>query len=231
VLGTGVITVDPHLVALAIASVRERIRVGAGDRPVELIAVTKGFGVDAIEAAVASGCVSIGENYAQELRDKMTALPDGIERPQVHFIGHLQTNKVRVISGHVTVWQSVDRRPLADEIARRSPGASVFVQVNTTSEASKGGCNQGETAALVSYCRSLELSTLGLMTIGPTSGDTTLTRDAFAWLRHSADELGLASCSMGMSNDLEIALEQGATHVRIGSALFGERPRLRAQMK
>ncbi len=201
--------------------------------------MTKGFGVEAIVAAVAAGCTSIGENYAQELRDKMDALAEVDAAPrasgdhvvaQVHFIGQLQTNKVRTIAHFVDVWQSVDRCSLADEIARRAPGATVFVQVNTTDEVSKGGCPPTETAALVSHCNSLDLHVVGLMTVGPTNGDTTLTRHAFQQLRARADDLDLAFCSMGMSGDLEIALEQGATHVRLGSALFGERPQRRPRM-
>ncbi len=228
--------IDPQLVADAVESIRQRIREHAGDRHVELIAVTKGFGVDAVQAAVAAGCRSIGENYAQELRDKMAALHainaagtvsgDPVV-PQVHFIGQLQRNKVRAIADCVDVWQSLDRDALADEIARRCPGAMVFVQVNTTDETSKGGCAPVETARLVAHCGALGLEVVGLMTVGPTNGDATATRDAFRQLRLRADDLGLAFCSMGMSGDLEVALEQGATHIRIGSALFGERTQRR----
>ncbi len=224
-------TVDTHSVAVAVAAVRERIRRVAGDRPVELIAVTKGFGADAIDAAIAAGCTSIGENYAQELRDKMAVLAAGTVMPQLHFIGQLQTNKVKMVAEYVNVWQTVDRVSVADEIARRSAGATVFVQVNTTAEDVKGGCNPVGTASLVAHCRLLDLAVVGLMTVGPTEPDVALTHSAFGLLRRTADDLGLASCSMGMSGDLEIALEHGATHVRIGSALFGERPRRRAQMR
>jgi len=114
-----VTTVDPVAVAEAVANVRARIRAGAGERAVELIAVTKGFGADAITAAVAAGCASIGENYAQELRDKLTELDDigGFIRPAIHFIGGLQTNKVRVVASDVDVWQR--RRP-----RKRSPPRS-----------------------------------------------------------------------------------------------------------
>ena len=220
-------TVDPEAVARAVQSIRDRIQRAAGERAVELIAVTKGFGVDAVTAAVAAGCTSIGENYAQELRDKFALIPADSVRPQVHFIGQLQTNKVKAIAHLVDVWQSVDRSSLADEIARRAPGATVFIQVNTTAESAKGGCSPEGVASLVEHCRSLGLHVDGLMTVGPTSGDETHTATAFALLSKTADDLGLAGRSMGMSNDLEIALACGATHVRIGSALFGERPRSR----
>ena len=230
-LGTRVSTVDPRAVADAVGAVRDRILRVAGARPIELIAVTKGFGADAIQAAIDAGCTSVGENYAQELRAKMTAMPAGTAMPQIHFIGHLQTNKVKVVAEYVSIWHTVDRAALADEIARRSPRATVFVQVNTTAEATKGGCIPAESAALVAHCRSVDLSVVGLMTIGPTTPDPALAHSAFALLARIADDLGLASRSMGMSDDLEIALEHGATHVRIGSALFGERPQRRAQMR
>ena len=220
-------TVDPEAVARAVQSIRVSIQRAAGERAVELIAVTKGFGIDAVTAAVAAGCTSIGENYAQELRDKFALIPPDSVRPQVHFIGQLQTNKVKAIAHLVDVWQSVDRVSLADEIARRAPDATVFVQVNTTAESAKGGCGPEDVASLVEHCRSLGLRVDGLMTVGPTSGDKALTAEAFASLSKMADELGLVGRSMGMSNDLEIALACGATHLRIGSALFGERPRSR----
>jgi uncharacterized pyridoxal phosphate-containing UPF0001 family protein len=86
-------------------------------------------------------------------------------------------------------------------------------------------------ASLVDHCRALELEVVGLMTVGPTDGDALRSHAAFALLRRSADDLGLAFCSMGMSDDLELALDHGATHVRVGSALFGQRPRPRAQMR
>ena len=103
----------------------------------------------------------------------------------------------------------------------------MFIQVNTTAESAKGGCSPEGVASLVEHCRSLGLDVDGLMTVGPTSGDEALTATAFALLSETANDLGLAGRSMGMSNDLEIALACGATHVRIGSALFGERPRSR----
>jgi pyridoxal phosphate enzyme (YggS family) len=148
----------------------------------------------------------------------------------VHFIGQLQSNKVRALADVVDVWQTVDRASLADEIAKRAPSAHAFVQVNTTDEPDKGGCAPDATASLVEHCRERGLIVHGLMTVGPTSGDRAGTRDAFSTLRRLADELGLESCSMGMSGDFEIAIELGATHVRIGSALFGQRPQRRPRI-
>ena len=224
---------DASAVAEAVARVEQRLAVLAPDRIVQLVAVTKGFGADAIRAAIAAGCRAIGENYAQELQHKMAEL--GAEEPldpapEVHFIGQLQTNKVRLLASLVDVWETVDRESLADEIAKRVAAARVYVQVNTTGEAGKGGCARSEAAALVTHCTSKGLRVEGLMTVGPTSGDPEQTSAAFARLAALSDELGVEARSMGMSGDYELAVAHGATHVRIGSALFGPRPFRRAQM-
>src|SRR6187401_913294 len=136
---------------------------------VDIVAVTKGFGPDVIEAAVAAGCLSIGENYAQELAGKHEV----IERlgPRVHFIGHLQSNKVRLIAPLVGVWETIDRPSIATEIARRSTGAQVLVQVNATGEESKSGSTPQDVPALVEHAMQAGLDVAGLMTIGPTDGD------------------------------------------------------------
>lgn len=216
--------IDPAAVAAAVRSVTARIRELARGRDVQLIAVTKGFGADAIEAAVSAGCSAIGENYAQELKHKLATLGTGVVKPTVHFIGQLQTNKVRLVAPLVDVWQTVDRASVVAEIARRAAGATVFVQVNTTDEAGKGGCRPDQTEGLVDRCRTSGLVVEGLMTVGPTSADPVRTAQAFGELRELADRLGLTGCSMGMSGDYETAIVHGATHVRIGSALFGARP-------
>lgn len=226
-------TIDPAGVAHNVEVVRGRIRRAGGDRPVELIAVTKTFPVEAILAAVAAGCRSIGENYAQELVAKLEAFDqrtraDGAAaatvRPEVHFIGRLQSNKVRHLVGLVDVFQTVDRASLVEELARRAPGARCFVQVNVSGEPQKGGCEPSGTPALVASARAAGLVVEGLMTVAE-AGDPASARPGFRRLRALADELGLAGCSMGMSGDLEIAVEEGATHVRVGSALFGPRVR------
>lgn len=216
--------VDPGLVAERLAAVRERIR-SAGGRDVQIVAVTKTFGADAIAAAVAAGCERIGENYAQELVAKLRDLPDGV-RPEVHFIGHLQSNKVRLLVPWVHVWQTVDRPSVVAELGRRAPGARVLVQVNTTDEVNKGGCAPSEVHDLVAAARAAGLDVHGLMTIGPTEGGPEAARPAFRLLRGLAAELGLTTLSMGMTHDLEVAVEEGATMVRVGTALFGPRPRV-----
>lgn len=225
--------VDAAAVAEAVGAVDRRIAALAGGRRVQLVAVTKGFGADAIVAAVAAGCTAIGENYAQELQHKMAEIEasGGLHpRPEVHFIGQLQTNKVRLVAPLVDVWETVDRAALADEIAKRVPGARVYVQVNLTAEADKGGCSPEEAEVLVQNCAAAGLHVEGLMTVGPTSADPAETAAAFGALDALAERLGLAGRSMGMSGDYESAIAHGATHVRIGSALFGPRPIRRARI-
>ncbi len=168
------------------------------------------------------GCDAVGENYAQEAITKIAAV--GGVHPPVHFIGRLQSNKVRSLVDVVSVWQSVDRASLIDEIAKRSAGAHIYVQVNATQEPDKGGCSPQEAPRLVERAQRAGLVVDGLMTVGPTDEDPKGTRRAFALVRALANQLGLAGCSMGMSGDLEIALAEGSTMLRVGTALFGERP-------
>ena len=207
-------------IGAALETVRDRIaRAGGDPKRVTIVAVTKGFGRDAIDAARAAGLTEIGENYAQDVVAKRDALA-GLH---LHFIGRLQKNKVRAIATVVACWQSVDRLALGEEIARRAPGARVLVQVNVSSEPTKGGCAPGDAPALVERLRALGLEVAGLMTVGRT-GPPSEARPGFAVLRALADRLGLVERSMGMSDDLEIAVAEGATIVRVGSALFGARP-------
>lgn len=212
--------ITPEAVAERLAVVRERIRRAGGDG-VEVVAVTKGFGVDAVEAALGAGLGRIGENYAQELLAKR----DAVQAAQVHFIGRLQSNKVRSLAQVVDVFETVDRRSLVDELARRVPGAAVMVQVNATGESGKGGCAPEEVSELVDIARSRGLDVTGLMTVGPTGGGPEDARAGFRVVRRLVDELGLGECSMGMSDDLEVAVGEGSTQVRVGSSLFGDRVR------
>lgn len=201
------------------ADIRRRIA-ELTDRRVALVAVTKSHPAGAWELAAAAGCDAIAENYAQELAAKAavarTSLP-------VHFIGRIQSNKVRSVSGVVDVWQSVDRASVAAEIARRAPGATVFVQVNLTGEPTKGGCAPEEAGRLVASMRATGLLVAGAMTLGPTEPSVPARRAAFRALTRIADDLGLAERSMGMSDDFEDAVAEGSTMVRVGSALFGPR--------
>jgi len=213
-------TVD---VPARLAVVRGRIAAAGGDpERVRVVAVTKGFGVDAVLAALAAGLVDIGENYAQELVAKAEALR-GVAPPVFHFVGQLQRNKVRVVAPYVGVYQSVDRLRLGSEIARRAPGAAVLVQVNLTDDPARGGSPPGVVPALVAALGQDGLDVRGLMAVAPI-GSHDVARTAFRTVRALADRLGLAERSYGMSEDLEPAVAEGATMVRLGTALFGPRP-------
>lgn len=185
--------------------------------------MTKGFGPEAVIACVHAGLDRVGENYAQEAVDKIAGVRAGGVEVTLHFIGRLQTNKVRMLAPVVDVWQSLDRDSVVDEVAKRAPAAKVFVQVNATGEPDKGGCPLDKVDLLVERAHLRGLDVLGLMTVGPTHPDPMLTRAAFRATRSCVDRLGLAECSMGMSDDLEIAVQEGSTQVRIGTALLGPR--------
>jgi pyridoxal phosphate enzyme (YggS family) len=166
---------------------------------------------------VAAGVPDVGENRAPELLEKAPV----VDGARWHFVGTLQRNKVRALAPWIAYWHSVDRDALGAEIARRAPGARVLVEVNVAEEAQKSGCAPGEAPALVDALRDQGLRVEGLMTVPPAEGDP---RRWFAALRELAAGLGLHELSMGMSGDFEIAVEEGATMVRVGRALFGERP-------
>lgn len=217
-------TVAADTVAANLAVVRRRIADAGGDPgAITLVAVTKGFDRIAVDAALAAGVVDIGENYAQELRAKAEApVATTAPTPRWHFVGRLQRNKVRTVAHLVACWQSVDRVEVGAEIAARAPGARVLVQVNVSGEPAKGGTPAEETGSLVTALRDLGLDVAGLMAIGP-AGPPEAARPGFARLRRLADDLDLRERSMGMTADLEVAVAEGATMVRVGSALFGPR--------
>lgn len=203
--------------------VQERIRAAGGEGRVRLVAVTKGFGAAAVDAVARAGIVDIGESYAQEVAAKVADVTTS--RPlRWHFIGHIQTNKVRTLAPIVDVWQSVDRLVAGQEIARRAPGATVLVQVNVSDEPQKGGCQPDDTPCLVGQLGDEGLDVVGLMAIGR-AGPPDVVRPGFQLLSRLADALDLPERSMGMTDDLEVAVEEGSTMVRIGRALFGNRPR------
>lgn len=209
-------------VAANVAVVRERIHAAGGDPDrITLVAVTKGFGVGVARAAVDAGICDLGDNYAQELLGKVGALGDAI---RWHFIGPVQRNKVAALAGRVDWWHTVDRLTVGEAIARRQPGAHVLVQVNASGESSKHGCRPSEAPDLVAQLRRLDLDVVGLMTIGP-AGPAESARPGFRLVANIGRRLGLAELSMGMSGDLEVAVEEGATMVRIGRGLFGPRDR------
>ena len=214
--------IDANEVADRVAHVRSVIS-NAGGTAVSLVAVTKSFGIDALRAALTAGCDAAGENYAQELLEKIA---EGAPSIDVHFIGALQSNKVRMLVGHIALWQSVDRDSVVDELGRRAPGATILIQVDTTGEPSKGGVTPTQLDALRVRAESRGLIVKGLMTIGPTDGTQDECEKSFGMLRHLVNEQGLSVCSMGMSADYPIAVACGSTMVRVGSGLFGDRVRV-----
>ena len=215
---------DPDVLRARVEQVRNRIADAGGDPgAVQVLAVTKGFGPEVAQAAADAGLVDLGENYAQELVAKAPVLAGAGTTVRWHFIGRLQRNKVRSLAPTVSLWQTVDRLDLGLEIAKRAPGARVLVQVNVSDEPQKGGCAPEAVADLVAQLSDTGLLVEGLMTVGRT-GSPAAARSGFAVLRGLADRLDLTVRSMGMSGDLEVAVEEGSTMVRVGSALFGPRP-------
>lgn len=214
-------------IADRLAEVRARIE-AAGRAPgdVAIVAVTKGFGIEAVDAANAVGIVDVGENYAQELAAKVGEAGDSAAR-RWHFLGRVQRNKVRTIAGAVHLWQGVDRVSAGEEIARRAPGAHVLVQVRLDAGApdapARNGCDPDEVPELVERLDNLGLDVRGLMAVGP-AGSPELARPGFRKVSALADRLGLVERSMGMTNDLGVAVEEGSTMVRVGRGLFGARP-------
>jgi pyridoxal phosphate enzyme (YggS family) len=214
------LALTPDEVSANLADVQRRIEAAGGDPGrVVVVAVSKTFSADDVAVALEAGLRLFGENYATELLAKAAALDDTPAR--WHFLGALQTNKIARLAPVTACFQGVSRAREAAEIARRAPGASVMVQVDFTHREGRGGAAPGEVAALVETARSLELDVCGLMTVAPQGADEA--RQAFADTRRLADALELPERSMGMSEDLELAVAEGSTMVRIGRALFGPR--------
>ncbi len=213
--------VSESSIAARLEGVRRTVPAG-----VTLVAVSKSHPAEAIREAHAAGQRDFGENYVQEWRDKAEGLAD---LPGIvwHFIGSLQTNKVKYLAGKVALVHTVDREELGREIAKRwekaGARARVLVEVNLGGEASKGGCRPGDVPALVDRLRALPaLDVAGLTCIPPPEDDP---RPHFRALRALRDSLGLVDLSMGMSGDYPVAIEEGSTLVRVGTAIFGERVR------
>lgn len=205
------------VVAERVADVRRRVDAAGPAGPVTLVGVTKGFGADAVAAARAAGLDDLGESYAQELAAKAGAIGAG---GRWHFLGAVQRRKVRPLASLVHLWQSVDRLAAGREIARHAPGASVLVQVNVTGIAGRNGCGWDEAPALVDDLRGLGLDVRGLMAVAGRSDP----RPQFRRLAALARALEVDELSMGMSGDLEVAVAEGSTMVRVGRDLFGPRP-------
>lgn len=202
---------------------------GRPDSAVSLVAVTKAWSADAVRPALDAGHRLFGENRVQEARDKWPALKARYPDIRLHLIGHLQTNKTADAVALFDTVETVDRPKLAASIAREQTRqdrrVDCFVQVNTGEEPQKSGVAPGEAASFVRHCRSLGLTVTGLMCIPPADREPA---PHFAFLAKLAREQGLPHLSMGMSADYAAAIEQGATHVRIGTAIFGPRNAPRA---
>ena len=219
--------------AARLAETRDRVttaarRCGRDPAAITIIAVTKGHEFSAMTTALDHGLTELGENRVQDALPKLDRLEDGAAA--VHLIGQLQTNKVNKVVGRVAAIKAVERRALVGRLERRASELGivqpVWIQVNTSGEEQKGGCSPDEAAVLcrtVENARSLELR--GLMTMGRAGADEPALRRGFAVLRELRDRLCPGgSLSMGMSGDFEIAVEEGATHLRLGTTLFGPRP-------
>ena len=193
-----------------------------------LLAVSKTKPEAMIREAYAAGQRDFGENYVQELCAKAAALAD-LPDLRFHLIGPLQRNKAKQIVSVASLVHTVDRASLAEELSKRAAAAGktlrVLLEVNVSGEASKAGCAPSEAPALAAAVRSSPgLALAGLMTIPPDTDDRELARPYFRSLRELRDAIGdLPELSMGMSHDFEIAIEEGATIVRVGTAIFGSR--------
>jgi pyridoxal phosphate enzyme (YggS family) len=217
---------DPDLVdaiSERLDAVRVRITRAGGDH-VTIVGVTKRHPIGVIHAAMAAGIGDLGENYAQELVEKSDQLTG--DRPRFHFIGQLQTNKVRLVAPLASVIQTVDRPALVEALVRRAAGATVMIQVDLAGIIGRGGCAFDDAPGLVALASGAGLNVSGLMGVAVparSDADRVVARRSFERLRGLADELSLAEVSMGMSDDLEEAVGAGSTMVRVGSALFGPR--------
>jgi pyridoxal phosphate enzyme (YggS family) len=218
-------------VAAGLEAVRRRIteacaRAGRSATAVQLIAVSKLQPAEAIRAAYAAGQRVFGENYAQELRDKSAALAD-LPGLRWHAIGPLQTNKAKYVARSAHAFHALDRAEIARELSERRTGEPLpcFIEVNLGGEATKGGVAPEAVPDLLSQVREMTgLRVVGLMSLPPLGPTPEASRPYFRRLRELAVRLGLPELSIGSTADFEVAIEEGATWVRVGTAVFGERP-------
>ena len=223
----------PERLAHVRAEIARRQATAGRTGPVTIVAVTKGFGLDAVEAALAAGLADVGENRVQEALEKLDT-PTG-RRATWHLVGHLQRNKAKHVAGRVALIHSVDSAELAEELDKRAAthGAKqrVLLQVNVAGEAQKSGCAPADAPRLAQRIAAQpHLALEGLMTIAPFTDDQDVQRRTFRDLRVLRDALQeeglwLPTLSMGMSADYGVAVEEGATVIRLGTVLFGPRDR------
>lgn len=207
------------------------VRAGRAPSEVTIIAVSKTHPAAAVREALAAGATDFGENYAQELVEKRRELAD-LAGARWHFIGRLQRNKAKLVAGQVVLVHAVDSAELAQELGKRAGGVvqPVLLSINLAGEATKGGVPEAQAEVLaraVAATPGVRLD--GLMTMPPPDEDPEASRPVFTALRALRDRLAVALgaplpvLSMGMSGDFEVAIACGATHVRIGTAIFGAR--------
>ncbi|HTA47796.1 MAG TPA: YggS family pyridoxal phosphate-dependent enzyme [Bryobacteraceae bacterium] len=226
--GTGFVT-DSFTDRLA--RVRDRMcaacaRAGRDPGSVRVLAVTKVFGPEAIREAYQYGLRDFGENYVQEMERKAPAIAE-LAGAKFHLIGHLQSNKTKKAAQLFASIDSIDSVKLAARLDAESEPLDAMIEVKLSEEENKSGADPADLPAIVDAIRAARnLKLTGLMTVPPWSEDAELSRPYFARLRELATRHSIAELSMGMSNDLEVAIEEGATWVRVGTALFGKRKRV-----
>ncbi|PYP00935.1 MAG: YggS family pyridoxal phosphate-dependent enzyme [Gemmatimonadetes bacterium] len=224
----------PERLAHVRAEIARRQAAAGRTDPVTIVAVTKGFGLEAVEAALAAGLADVGENRVQEALEKLDT-PAG-RQAKWHLVGHLQRNKAKHVAGRFALIHSVDSAELAEELDKRAGGGAahgakqrVLLQVNVAGETQKSGCAPADAPALAHRVAAQpHLALEGLMTIAPFTDDQDVQRRTFRGLRVLRDALQeeglwLPTLSMGMSADYGIAVEEGTTVIRLGTVLFGPR--------
>ncbi len=224
----------PERLAHVRAEIARRQAAAGRTDPVTIVAVTKGFGLEAVEAALAAGLADVGENRVQEALEKLDT-PVG-RQAKWHLVGHLQRNKAKHVAGRFALIHSVDSAELAEELDKRAGGGAahgakqrVLLQVNVAGETQKSGCAPADAPALAHRVAAQpHLALEGLMTIAPFTDDQDVQRRTFRGLRVLRDVLQeeglwLPTLSMGMSADYGIAVEEGTTVIRLGTVLFGPR--------
>lgn len=207
------------------------LKIGRNPEEITLIAVSKTYGYESVLEAKSCGQKDFGENWAQELVEKYDFVPKDVSW---HFIGHLQTNKAKYVVPRAEFIHSVDSLKLAEEIAKiaqkQNKSQKILLEIKTSEEATKHGLtSEKDIEEIAGFCKeSQNINLVGLMTMAPFTEDEEKVRKSFTQLRLLKDELnkkgfGLKELSMGMTGDFEIALEEGATMLRIGTAIFGTR--------
>lgn len=213
-----------------LARVEERIagaavRAGRSRGEILLVGVTKVFPASAIREAYEAGLRDFGENYVQEFCAKRPALED-LQDARFHLIGHLQSNKAKLAARLFHSVQTVDSAKLAHRLSDEGRSLEVMIEVKLSGEEAKSGVDPADLPGLVDTVRALpNLRLTGLMTMPPWADDPEQSRPYFAKLRQLAGQFDLPHLSMGMSDDFEVAVEEGATHIRVGTAIFGPRRR------